>query len=228
MPAALITGGSSGIGRAIAADLAGDGWDVTIVSRSPERAGLAGVASFAADLTQEGACVDAVADHRERVGRLDLLVNAAGVGVSAPVDSYPATAWDLQFALNVRGLYLVTREALPLLRASRGLIVNLSSVAGVSGAATLSAYAATKHAVIGYTRSLNEELLSAGVRATAICPAFVDTPMTDWIKGHVPAEEMIQPEDIARTVRYLLDLTSACHVPELVIRRAPAGPDAIA
>jgi NAD(P)-dependent dehydrogenase (short-subunit alcohol dehydrogenase family) len=225
MPAALVTGGSSGIGRAIAADLAGGGWDVTIVSRNPDRAGVAGAALVPANLTREEECVDAVAAHAARFGRLDLLVNAAGIGIAGPVDGYPSKAWDLQFALNVRGLFAVTREALPLLRASRGLIVNLSSIAGVQGARTLSAYSATKHAVVGYTRSLNEELLAEGVRATAICPAFVATPMTEWIQGVVPPDEMIQAEDVARAVRFLLDLSPACHVPEIVIRRVGAGPE---
>jgi NAD(P)-dependent dehydrogenase (short-subunit alcohol dehydrogenase family) len=228
MPAALVTGGSSGIGRAIAADLLAHGWDVTIVSRDPARAGLDGATCVAADLRSEDACVSAVADHRERLGRLDLLVSSAGIGIAGPVDGYATKAWDLQFAVNIRGLYLVTREALPMLREARGLIVNIASVAGLGGAGMLSGYAASKHAVVGYTRTLNEELLADGVRATAICPAFVDTPMTDWVKGSIAPEDMIQPDDIARTVRYLLDLTPACHVPEIAIRRATRGLDSTA
>jgi NAD(P)-dependent dehydrogenase (short-subunit alcohol dehydrogenase family) len=225
MPAALVTGGSSGIGRAIAADLLAHDWDVTIVSRDPARAGLEGAVSFAADLRSEDDCVAAVADHRERLGRLDLLVSSAGIGIAGPVDGYATKSWDLQFAVNIRGLYLVTREALPMLRQARGLIVNIASVAGLGGAGMLSAYAASKHAVVGYTRTLNEELLHDGVRATAICPAFVDTPMTDWVKDSIAAEDMIQPADVARTVRYLLELTPACHVPEIAIRRATRGLD---
>jgi NAD(P)-dependent dehydrogenase (short-subunit alcohol dehydrogenase family) len=228
MPAALVTGGSSGIGRAIAADLLAAGWDVTIVSRDPSRAGLERAACFAADLRSEDDCVAAVADHRERIGRLDLLVSSAGIGIAGPVDGYATKSWDLQFAVNVRGLYLVTREALPMLRESRGLIVNIASVAGLGGAGMLSAYAASKHAVVGYTRTLNEELLRDGVRATAICPAFVDTPMTDWVKDSIAPEDMIQPADVARTVRYLLELTPACHVPEIAIRRATLGLDSTA
>ena len=227
MPAALVTGGSSGIGRAIAADLLAAGWDVTIVSRDPARAGLDGATCVAANLASEDDCVAAVSEHRARVGRLDLLVSSAGIGTPT-VDGYPAKAWDLQFAVNIRGLYLVTREALPMLREARGLIVNIASVAGLGGAGMLSAYAASKHAVVGYTRTLNEELLGDGVRATAICPAFVDTPMTDWVKDSISPEDMIQPADVARTVRYLLDLTPACHVPEIAIHRATRGLDSMA
>jgi NAD(P)-dependent dehydrogenase (short-subunit alcohol dehydrogenase family) len=220
MPAALVTGASSGIGRAIAQERLEAGWDVTAVSRDPARGGLSGAHEVAADLTDEEACIAAVAAHRERFGRLDLLVNAAGVGLAHAVDGYPAKAWDLQFALNVRGLYVVTREALDLIRDADGLVVNLASVAGVTGARSLSAYSATKHAVVGYTRSLVEE----GVRATAICPGFVNTPMSDWMKGTIPPERMIQPEDVAATVRFLLELTPPCIVPEVVLKRRTEEP----
>ena len=128
-----------------------------------------------------------MAAHRERFGTLDLLVNASGVGFGGPIDGYPTKRFDLTFGVNIRGLFLVTREALPLLRASRGRIVNLASIAGLQAEPGLAIYAATKHAVVGLSRSLSEELFDDGVRVTALCPGFVDTPMSDFIKEQIPA-----------------------------------------
>jgi NAD(P)-dependent dehydrogenase (short-subunit alcohol dehydrogenase family) len=214
---ALVTGASSGIGRAIAADLAARGYDLTAVARRPERAGIDGATYVAADVSSEEDCVAAVAAHRERVGSLDLLVNAAGLGIAHTVEGYPTKRWDLQFAVNVRGLFLVTREALPLLRASRGRIVNLASIAGLKGSPTLAAYSATKHAVVGFSRSLALELDGDGVRVTALCPGLVDTPMTDWAKDEVAAGAMVSTADCVEAVRFLTSLSPACRVPELVL-----------
>ena len=220
MPTALVTGASSGIGRAVAADLLAAGWELTAVARDPGRGRLAGAQEVAADLADEDACRRAVEAHRERFGRLDLLVNGAGVSIGAPVDEVATSDWDRQFAVNVRGLFLVTRGALPLLREARGLIVNVASISGLRAGHAQSAYVAAKHAVVGFTRALNEDLRGTGVRATAVCPHFVASPMTAWIADRVPFEEMIQPEDVARTVRFLLELSPVCLVPEVPIDNA--------
>ena len=143
---------------------------------------------MSANLLDEEEAVAAVAAHAERFGSLDLLVNASGVGFGGPIDGYPTKRFDISFGVNVRGLFLVTREALPLLRASRGRIVNLASIAGLQPEPGLAIYAATKHAVVGLSRSLSEELFDDGVRVTALCPGFVDTPMSDFIKGQIPAD----------------------------------------
>jgi len=82
-----------------------------------------------------------------------------------------------------------------------------------------SVYSATKHGVVGFTEAMNSELSGEGIKSTALCPAFVDTPMTDFVKGHVPAEQMIQPEDVAESVRYLLKLSPMCMVPEIMFLR---------
>jgi len=214
---ALVTGASSGIGRAIAADLLARGYDLTAVARRPERAGLDGATYVAADVSVEADCVAAVAAHRERIGSLDLLVNAAGLGIAHTVDGYRTKHWDLQFAVNVRGLFLVTREALPLVRERRGRIVNLASIAGLKGSPTLSAYSATKHAVVGFSRSLALEVDGDGIRVTALCPGLVDTPMTDWAKDEVAAEAMVSTADCVQAVRFLTSLTPACRVPEIVL-----------
>ena len=220
MPTALVTGASSGIGRAVAVDLLAAGWDVSAVARDAPRTAPDGTHPVAADLAGEDGCRAAVDAHRARFGRLDLLVNSAGVAIGGPVEGIATADWDRQFDVNVRGLFLVTRAALPLLREARGMVVNVASISGLRGSPDLSAYSATKHAVIGFTRSLNEELRGTGVRSTAVCPHFVATPMAAWIRDRLPFEEMIQPEDVARTIRFLLDLSPVCLVPEIAIDHA--------
>ena len=135
----------------------------------------------------------------------------------AEVKDLPAKHHDLQLAVNLRGLFLVTQAAIPLLRESRGWIVNLASIAGTLPTPGLATYGATKAAVIALTRSLNEELDADGVRAIALCPGFVDTPMAQW-SGIEPAE-MIRPDDCAEVVRMCLRLSPTARVPQVVIER---------
>jgi NAD(P)-dependent dehydrogenase (short-subunit alcohol dehydrogenase family) len=220
--AAIITGGSSGIGLAIARMLRDEGFDLTLASRRPEKVEAAakelGAVAVAVDVAEEADCERLVAEHRERFGRLDVLVNSAGIGIAGTVESLPAKHLDLTIGVNLRGLFLVTQKAIPLLRESRGWIVNLASIAGTLPTPGLSAYGATKAAVISLTRSLNEELDGDGVRAIAICPGFVDTPMAEW--SGIPGDEMIQPEDCAEVVRMCLRLSTHARVPQVVIERA--------
>jgi NAD(P)-dependent dehydrogenase (short-subunit alcohol dehydrogenase family) len=220
--AAIITGGSSGIGLAIARMLRDEGYDLTLASRRPEKVEAAakelGAVAVAVDVADEAACERLVAEHRERFGRLDMLVNSAGIGIAGTVESLPAKHLDLTVGVNLRGLFLVTQKAIPLLRESHGWIVNLASIAGTLPTPGLSAYGATKAAVISLTRSLNEELDADGVRAVAICPGFVDTPMAEW--SGIPGNEMIQPEDCAEIVRMCLRLSPHARVPQVVVERA--------
>jgi NAD(P)-dependent dehydrogenase (short-subunit alcohol dehydrogenase family) len=222
--AALVTGGSSGIGLAIARALREDGFDLTLASRRPEKVEAAakelGAEFVAADVSDEEDCERLVAAHRERFGRLDVLVNSAGIGIGGRVEDLATKHWDLQFGVNVRGLFLVTRASIPLLRESRGIVVNLASIAGTIPTPGLAAYGAAKAAVISLTRSLNGELEPDGVRCTAICPGFVDTPMAEW--SGIPPEEMIKPEDCAEIVRMLLRLSPHARIPQIVIERMGA------
>ena len=158
-----------------------------------------------------------VAEHKKRFGGLDVLVNSAGIGIAGTVESLSAKHLDLTIGVNLRGLFLVTQKAIPMLRESRGWIVNLASIAGTLPTPGLSSYGATKAAVISLTRSLNEELDADGVRAVAICPGFVDTPMAEW--SGIPGDEMIQPEDCAEIVRMCLRLSPHARVPQVVIER---------
>src|SRR5436190_20403471 len=219
--AALVTGGSSGIGLAIARMLQDEGYALTLVSRRPEKVEAAaeelGAVAIAADVGDAEACERLVAEHRERFGRLDILVNSAGIGIGGRVEDLPAKHFDLQVGINLRGLFLVTQAAIPLLRETKGLIVNLASIAGTLPAPGLAAYGATKAAVISLTRSLNEELDGDGVRSVAICPGFVDTPMAEW--SGLAGADMIQPEDCAEVVRMLLRLSPRARIPQVVIER---------
>jgi NAD(P)-dependent dehydrogenase (short-subunit alcohol dehydrogenase family) len=219
--AALVTGGSSGIGLAIARALREDGYVLTLVSRTRERVEAAaaelGAEAVVADVAREEDCERIVAAHAERHGRLDVLVNSAGIGIARRLEETTAKQWDLQQGVNLRGLFLVTRAALPLLKESRGHVINLASIAGTMPAPGLGAYGAAKAGVISLTRTLNAEHEEDGIRATAICPAFVDTPMASW--SGIPTERMIQPEDCAELVRAVLRLSAHARVPELVIER---------
>lgn len=218
---AIVTGGSSGIGFAIARALREDGFELTLASRTSEKveaaAGELGAHAVVADVAREDDCRRIVDEHRERHGRLDVLVNSAGIGIAGRVSELPTKHLDVQLQVNLRGLMLVTAAALPLLREARGLIVNLASIAGTTGSPMLPVYGATKAAVIQFTDTINRGEQEYGVRATAISPGFVDTPMTDF--ASVPKEEMIRPEDCAEIVRLLLRLSPHARVPHVVVER---------
>jgi NAD(P)-dependent dehydrogenase (short-subunit alcohol dehydrogenase family) len=219
--AALVTGGSSGIGLAIARMLREEGFDLTLASRKPERvepaAAELGALAIIANVGDAQDCKRVVAEHRERFGRLDVLVNSAGVGVGGPIEDLPQKSLDLVLDVNLRGLFLVTQAAIPLLRESKGWIVNLASIAGTMPTPGLAAYGATKAAVIALTRSLNAELDDDGIRAIALCPGFVDTPMAEW-SGLEP-DQMIRPEDCAEVVRMCTHLSPTARVPQVVMER---------
>jgi NAD(P)-dependent dehydrogenase (short-subunit alcohol dehydrogenase family) len=221
VPSALVTGGSSGIGLAIARMLRDEGYDLTLASRTREKIEAAanelGAVAIAADMGKEEDCVRVVAEHRERHGGLDVLVNSAGIGIAGTVESLQAKHIDLQLGVNLRGLLLVSREAIPLLRESKGWIFNLASIAGTEPTPGLTVYGATKAAVIALTRSQNLELDEDGVRAVAICPGFVDTPMAEW--SGLAADEMIQPADCAEFVRMCLRLSPRARIPQVVVER---------
>ena len=221
MPSALVTGGSSGIGLAIARMLSGEGYELTLASRTPEKIEAAaaeiGAYAVAADVGKEEDCVRVVAEHKIRFGGLDMLVNSAGIGIAGTVESLQAKHIDQQQGVNIRGLLLVSREAIPLLKETKGWIVNLASIAGTTATPGLTVYGATKAAVIALTRSQNAELDADGVRAIAICPGFVDTPMAAW--SGLAADEMIQPEDCAEIVRMCLRLTPRARIPQVIVER---------
>jgi NAD(P)-dependent dehydrogenase (short-subunit alcohol dehydrogenase family) len=223
--AALVTGGSSGIGLAIAKALRGNGLSVTLASRTQAKLEAAadeiGAHAVTADIAKADDCRRVVDEHKEQFGRLDVLVNSAGVGIGGSIDELDVKQIDLQLDVNLRGLMLVTATALPLLRESRGLLVNIASIAGTIPSGHLPVYGASKAAVINFTHSLNRAEEEHGVRATALSPGFVDTPMAEW--APVPGERMIQPEDCAEIVRTLLRLSPYARLPHVVIERVSSS-----
>ena len=231
--AAIVTGGSSGIGLGIARVLGEEGYALTVAARRREkleeaveglRADGYDVNSVSGNLADEAVVQEVVRSHRERFGRLDVLVNNAGVGAGEAVGELTTKKVDLQLAINLRSPILFYRECTELLRAAGAehrcaLVVNTASISGKSGEPWLSVYSATKAAVVGFTQAMHKELGGDGIKSTALCPAFVDTPMTDFVKEQVSAEDMIQVSDVAETVRVLLKMSPGCIVPEVQFLR---------
>jgi NAD(P)-dependent dehydrogenase (short-subunit alcohol dehydrogenase family) len=227
--AALVTGGSSGIGLAVARALGNDGYGITLSARRPDKLEQAAdglraegidVEAVQANMAQEDDIKRLAETHKERWGRLDVLMNNAGVGIGSPIAEAETKKLDMQLDVNLRAVYLMTRETIPLLKEAgaehkKALIVNTASIAGKRGEGWLAAYSATKFGVVGLSQGMHKELAQDGIQVTALCPAFVATAMTDWVEGEVPKEEMIQPEDIAEAVRYLLRTSPNCIVPEI-------------
>jgi len=231
--AALVTGGSSGIGLAIARALAEDGYGITLSARRPEKLTAAAdamrddgfdVLDVPAQMTEEEELRSLVEAHADRFGRLDVLVNNAGVGIGEGLDQLTTKKVDMQLGVNLRAVVLMTRECLPMLKEAgaehhKALIVNTASIAGKSPQPWLSVYSATKAAVLAWSQSNQKEIAGSGIQVTALAPGFVDTPMTEFVKDSVGAETMIRPEDLAEAVRYLLRTSPNCLVPEIVFMR---------
>ena len=229
---ALITGASSGIGLEIARALGQDGYGLTVSARRPEKLEAAAEGlreegmdahAVAANMGDEGDITALAAAHRERFGRLDVLVNNAGVGAGGPIAEHPTSKLDLQLGVNLRGVYLLTRECIPMLKEAgaehgKALIVNMSSITGKVGEPGLAAYSATKAGVIALSQAAQGELAGFGVQVSAFCPGFVDTAMSEWVE-ELSKEEMIKPGDIAEGVRFLLRTSPACVVPEIEFAR---------
>jgi NAD(P)-dependent dehydrogenase (short-subunit alcohol dehydrogenase family) len=198
-----------------------EGFALTLASRTAEKveaaAAVLGAHAVAADVSKAEDCTRVVEEHVAREGGLDVLVNSAGIGIASRLEDAQLRHIDRQLAINLRGLVLVTQAAIPHLRKTKGWIVNLASIAGTQPVPVLPIYAASKAAVISLTRSLNDDLDGDGVRAIALCPGFVDTPMAEFTG--MRGDEMIQPEDCAEVVRMCLRLSPRARIPQVVIER---------
>jgi ketoreductase len=226
----LVTGGGRGIGRAIALALAEPGSTVIIASRT--RAELEGTADairgrgaeamvVPMDVTDEESVASGFAEVRRAGGRIDVLVNNAGLGGGLPLHMTDTTSLRRVLDTNVFGTFLVSRQAVSLLREG-GRVINMSSVLGRFGVPGYTAYCASKHAVIGFTRALALELVDRAITVNAICPGWVDTNMA--VQGmhagaiargvtfeefraqalaQVPIKRIIQPEEVAELVKFL-------------------------
>lgn len=229
---ALVTGGSSGIGLAIVRALLGRGWKVALCGRDgnklerattdlagnePERAER--LLASTADVSNAEDVRRWVSEACGRFGPPSILINNAGVGAWGEITELTEADWDRAHAINLKGAFLCTREALPPMRSrgDGGWIINIASVAGKVGFAGSSAYCSSKFGLIGFTESLAREEAQHGIRATAICPGYVDTPLV--ADADVSAEKMILPDDIAATVLYLLNLSPNVAIGEIVMER---------
>jgi 3-oxoacyl-[acyl-carrier protein] reductase len=227
-PHALVTGATSGIGYAVAQGLLQEGYAVFMTGRNSSR-----LSSMAREARSRGwhahflACdlsrteeVYRLIDQtfRDLDGRIDLLVNNAGILTYGPVEETTTEDYELLMAVNVRAPFLLSRAILPSMKKNRrGLIVNISSVAGIESWAGSSVYSMTKFALRGLTGSLLAEGAPHGVKAVAICPGYVSTPLVEG--APVPKEEMIQPEDILKTIRYLWELSPCAVSGDIVLKR---------
>jgi 3-hydroxybutyrate dehydrogenase len=228
---AVVTGASRGIGAAIASALAAQGARVSLLARDQaklaelaEKLGGARVASgITADVTETQSVRAAFATAAERFGPPHILVNNAGQAASARLADMDDALWNRIMAVNVTGVFLCTREALPhMLKQGFGRIVNIASTAGLRGAAYISAYAASKHAVIGLTKSLALEVAAKGITVNAVCPGYTDTEIVTRAVANIaaktgrskdealetllatnPQHRLITPEEVAHTVLWL-------------------------
>lgn len=229
-PVALITGATAGIGRAVAFTLGRAGWAVGVTARTADQVAAVVAGLRAEGITAAGAAGDAGnPDDVERVtrvitaelGPVDTLVNNAGIAVFKPFEELTLADWDGMMSTNVRSLFLVTRAVLPGMRErGAGTIVNVASLAGRNGVKHGTGYAASKHAVLGFSRSLMLEVRAQGIRVVAVCPGSVDTALIRPL-GRAP-ERILQPADVADAILAALRLPARAMLSELDIR--PANP----
>jgi NADP-dependent 3-hydroxy acid dehydrogenase YdfG len=228
----IITGASKGIGRSTALMFAEKGAKLALVARGEEPLNevaqeCAGdVMTFVGDMSDEKQIKNFVQAVKNKFGRIDILVNNAGLGIFKPIIETSTDDWDTMFNLNIRGLFINTRETLPLLRAAEeSVIVNVASLAGKNAIANAAGYVATKHAVVGFSRSLMLEERKNGVRVLTICPGSVDTPFFDNDgKMFSPGNrgKILKPEDVASTILHMIELPQNAMISEIDIR--PSNP----
>ncbi len=233
METAIVTGATEGIGRAIALALGGAGYRVGICARTKARVedtlrelrekGIVAAAA-AADVSREDQVQTAMEQLTTELGDVDVLVNNAGTAVLKTFDQLTMAEWDLTYSTNLRGMVLMTRAVLPGMRQrKRGSIVNIASLAGKNGFVGGTAYTASKHAVMGLSKSLMLEVRADNIRVMAICPGSVDTALfrnQDAIARDL--SRILRPEDVAETVLAALALPLRANISELDIR--PTNP----
>lgn len=218
---AVITGGGSGIGAATAVTLSEAGFRIAVLDRDGSRAeavadSLPGAAvSIACDVTSTRAVESAIDAVLDRWGTIDSVVASAGIAVGGDVATLTDEAWERSIDVNLNGVFRVARAALPALEATGGCLTAIASDAGIRGSQGYAAYSASKHGVVGLIRSLALEWGPRGVRANAICPGFVETPMADQFladaspaqvasyRAKIPLGRFASPHEVAIVVRHL-------------------------
>ncbi len=231
---AIVTGASRGIGKAISVALAQEAATVVLAARSikklqetadevTEAGGKAEI--VVTELTEEESIKNLVKVTSEKFNRLDILVNNAGVTHSAKLEQTTTEDWERCIRINSRAPFILCREALGLLRKSQaGYIINIASVVGVKGYPLQSAYTSSKHALRGMTISLAEELRDSNIRVHLLCPGGVDTELVQKVRPDIKKDELMQPEEIAELVLYLVTHKGNAVIDELHIRRATSTP----
>jgi 3-oxoacyl-[acyl-carrier protein] reductase len=231
---ALVTGASRGIGRSISLALAERGAFVVLAATNRvkleqvereirERNGEAAVVKV--DIAEEAEVRGLFACIRERFGKLDISVHNAGVGYFAEIMDFPMNEFDRIMQVNLRGTYLCCQQSLRLMAPERsGYIINISSMQGIKAYPNQSAYAASKHGVMGITKSLAAEAQKYNIRVSAILPGATDTELIQAARPELDRSELIHPEDVSETVLYLLSLSDRAAVDQVVIRRRSSKP----
>ena len=231
---AIVTGAGRGIGRSIALTLARNGVRVSLAARTEaelqavqsEIESFGGrAASFPTDVSREAEVISLVRNTVERFGRLDILINNAGIGIFGPLVETTTEQWDRIMAINARGPFLLCREAIPYLKKQeQAFIINIASVVGVKGYVNQAAYSASKHAVMGMTKALAKEVQSDGIRVHAICPGGVDTQLLSQARPDLDRAVLMQPEELADIVLFLVTQQGNAVIDEIHVRRAISTP----
>ena len=247
---ALVTGASGGIGRATAIALAAEGFGLILTGRSmasleatrsavrdaarpvggdgnEDKHGdeaehgneAAAIPLVPCDLEHAGS-IAALADSVRAAGRLDVLVNSAGMAPSGAFEDYSAEDWDRTMAVNARGPFLLTQALLPLLRgAAPGYLINIGSVVSKQGYPNQAIYSASKHALLGWTKSLAREVPTSELRVHAVLPGGVDTEMVRSVRPDIDASALIAPDEIADLVVQLIGMRGNAMIDEISVRR---------
>ena len=231
---ALVTGAGRGIGRAVAAALASAGADVYLAARSVSELDAAAesirrdggkATAVPADLEQEREIESLFERIRGESGRLDILVNNAGVGRFGPLIDFPAAEFDTVMRVNTKAAFLCCQQAMKIMVPRRsGYIINVCSVVAFKGYPGQAAYTASKHALLGLTKSLAVEAQEDDIRVSAILPGGVDTQMVAQARPDLDPKVLLQPEDIAAAVLYLLSLPDRAAIDQIYIRRRNSKP----
>lgn len=231
---AVVTGAGRGIGRAIALALGENGATVIAAARTESQISKVSEeinktggnsTAFCCDIADESQIIKLFSFVMEKYKQIDILVNNAAIGRFGPFKNFSTNELDELLTVNIRGTFICCREAMQrMIPRKSGTIINLSSVVGFKGYENQSAYTASKHAVVGITKSLAVEAQQYNIRASVIHPGGVDTQLVDDARPDLDRSELMQPEDVAHTIMFLLSLSERCAVDEIYIRRRGSSP----